>query len=110
MRNIFDSARIGGDVLPHAAVSAGGRPDKAAILIDQIDRQAIDFQLGQIRAGRGAGQPAAQLLLIENIVQAVKAFEVLNRLEHFPVGRRVDLRTDLLRGAVRHHQIGPLLL
>ena len=35
---------------------------------------------------------------------------MLNGLEHFAVGRRFDLRTDLLRGAVRHHQIGPLLL
>ena len=37
MWNIFDGARISGDVFPHATVSAGGRPDKAAFLIDQID-------------------------------------------------------------------------
>ena len=105
VRDVGDGAGVGGDVLPHPAVAAGRRADEAAVFVDQVDGQAVDLQLGQVGARRGARQPVAQFRFVEDVVQAVQALQVLHRFEGDAVGRRVDAGADLLRRAVRHGEL-----
>ena len=110
MRDVGDGAGVGGDVLADAAVAPSRRPDQAALFVYEIDGQAVDLEFRQIRRRRGAGQPVPQLGLVEDVVQAVQALEVLDRLEGHPVGGRVHAGADLLSGAVRHGELRVLRL
>jgi hypothetical protein len=45
VRDVPDRARVGGDVFPLSAVATGGGRDKAAALVSQTQREAVDFGL-----------------------------------------------------------------
>ena len=44
-----DRLHVGRDVLAGAPVAAGQRPDQAALLVEQVDRQPVDLELAQQR-------------------------------------------------------------
>src|SRR5699024_9238184 len=48
LRDAVDLQRVDGDVLAGAAVAAGGRGDQLAVLVAEVDRQAVDLQLGEV--------------------------------------------------------------
>ncbi len=52
VRHRVDGLHVGGDVLAGAAVAAGERPDQPTVLVEQVDRQAVDLELAQQRRRR----------------------------------------------------------
>ena len=95
---------------PVRAVAAGQRPDQPALLVEQVDREAVDLELAQ-QVGRldaVAGQPGVpglELLVGERVVEALHPLQVVDRGE---LGR--DRAADLLGRRVRGPQLGELLL
>ena len=80
VRNILDYACIGSDLLAHRAVATSSSGSQAPIAINQVDRQTIDLQLGEIGLSRGSIQPILHLASTKDIVQAHHALKVLNIL------------------------------
>ena len=99
MRNILDYAGIGSDLLAHRAVATSSSGGQAPIAINQVDRQAINLQLGEIGLSRCSIQPILHLASAKNIVQAHHALKVLNIL----AGARGS--THLLGGRIRHGKL-----
>ena len=64
--DLADGAHVGGDVLAGAPVAAGGAADQPALLVGQVDRQAVDLELaeelhraaGVALGALGPGRPA----------------------------------------------------
>ena len=52
----FHGAEVGGDVLAFGAVAAGGAADETAVLIGQVDRQAVDLRFGDEHQRFGAAE------------------------------------------------------
>ena len=48
VRDALDRADVVGDVLAGAAVAAGRGPHQPAVLVEQVDGQAVDLQLAQV--------------------------------------------------------------
>jgi hypothetical protein len=105
LRYLPDRADVGGHLLAGPAVAPGGRPDQPAVLVGEVDREAVDLGLAQVghRAARVALdplRPAGQVVQVEHVVQAEHPLGVLDRGEQrrirptHPLGRR-------LRGAQR---------
>ena len=99
VRNILDYACIGSDILAHRAVATSRSGGQAPITINQVDRQAIDLELGEVGLGRGSIQPFLHLASAKNIVQAHHALKVLDIF--------ADARgsTHLLGGRIRHGEL-----
>ena len=87
----LDGGDVGGDVLPHPPVAAGGRLHETAVLVEQRDGDAVDLQLAHVvdrvvvRSGTEAAlQPLAprqQLLGREGVVERHHRLAVLDRRE-----------------------------
>ncbi len=115
VRDLGDRADVGRDVLARTAVTAGRGAGQPALLVRQVDREAVDLQLAQeVVAGalRVAAQlrrdplgPGRQLLVVEGVVQREHPLAVRDLGELGLV-----LPGDLLRGRVRGAQLGVLLL
>jgi hypothetical protein len=95
------------DVLSGRAVAPGRCAHQDAAAVDQRDRQAVDLQLAQVRAGPevrcqplGPRRPGVKFLGRERVVQAEQPLQVLDRSE---VGG--DQVADLLRRRVRRAQL-----
>ena len=112
VRDVLDRLDVVGDVLAGAAVAAGERPHQAAVLVEQVDGEAVDLQLaevvevGAVGVARDARRPGGQLLGAEAVVEAQHPLEVVDGTE---VGRE-DRPADLLGRAVRCPQGGVGLL
>ena len=111
VRYAVDRAHVVGDVLPGAPVPPGQRPREAAVLVEQVDRETVDLELGEeVEAGAGvAGHPlgpGGELLVGEGVVKAEHPLQVVDRGE---VGRERGA-AHLLRRAVRGAQRGVRLL
>ena len=110
VRDRVDRLDVGRDVLAGAAVAAGQRADQSAVLVEQVDGQAVDLELAEVCrvvdavAGQPRG-PALELVVGEGVVEALHPLEVVDRRE-----LRGDRATDLLRRAVGGAQVGHLLL
>ncbi len=108
--NVVDRAGVEGDVLPGTPVAAGGRADEFAVLVDEAERHAVDLHLAQIVGvgaglGLGAREPRAQFVLVEDVVEAEHAFEMLDGTE---LGG--EAAADQLGGRIRRAEFGVLLL
>ena len=80
MRNILDNTSISSDFLAHRAVATSSSGSQVPIAIDQVDRQTINLELGEIGLSRGSIQPILHLASTKDIVQAHHALKVLNIL------------------------------
>nr|BFE72848.1 hypothetical protein GCM10020092_061490 [Actinoplanes digitatis] len=79
-----DQAGLGGDVLVGPAVAAGGEPPQPAVDVAGRDRHAVDLRLDRV-AVHGvaedpveAGRPGAQLVGVEDVVEAEHRGAVLD--------------------------------
>ena len=110
MGDALDGAHVQRDVLTGAAVPACRGPHQDAVLVGEVDGQAVDLQLAQVVQVRGAGgvpgalEPGGQLLGGEDVVEAEHPLGVVHRIE----ARLEDRRPDLLGGALRGAQAGVL--
>lgn len=111
VRDLGDRPDVGGDVLAGAAVAAGGRPGQAAVLVGEVDGEAVDLELAQEVVVGGADVlgdpvgPGGQLLVVEGVVEGEHAFAVDHGGELRAVGPG-----DLLGRGVRGAQRRVLLL
>ena len=112
VRDALDGLDVVGDVLTGTPVAAGQGPGQPAVLVEQVDREAVDLQLAQVVvvgrvgvAGRPRG-PGGQLLGREAVVEAEHPLEVVDGLELGRERRPSDQLGRALRGAQR----GVLLL
>ena len=75
LRDRGDGSRVGGDVFADVAVASGRGAHEAAVLVQEVDGQAVDLDLGRHlevgdTGGLGhAGLPAGELLEGEHIVE-----------------------------------------
>jgi hypothetical protein len=74
---------LGGDVLTGVPVATGGAADQAALLVGQVDRQAVDLELAEelhrpARVPHRTLGPPGQLILVEDIVEREHALGVLH--------------------------------
>ncbi len=110
VRDSFNGTDVESDVLPGPAVTSGQGLHQPALLVEQIDRQAIDLQLAQVvqvgtdRLLQPLG-PGPQFVQAEHVVQAEHSLQMVNRIE---VGG--ERAADLLAGRVRGAQGGELFL
>ncbi len=80
--DVGDRTDVGGDVLAGAAVAAGGGAGESAVLIGEVDREAVHLQLAQEVVGHAlqltgdAVGPLPQLLVVEGVVQREHALAV----------------------------------
>ena len=104
LRDAGDGAHVVGDVLAGGAVTAGCRAHEGAVAVKQVHGQAVDLQLGEPARGGagkvadallGLGQPGAQLLEGEDVLEGVHAFQVGDGREGFD-----GFAADLLGGRV----------
>lgn len=84
--DLGEPERVLGDDLAHPAVATGRGRCQHAVLVPQIDREAVDLQFGQpIDVPPGGGprllRPIAQLLDGEDVVEAEHPLGVLDRRE-----------------------------
>ena len=114
LRDARNGAHIVGDVFAGGAVTAGCRAHKGAVAVEQVHRQAVNFQLGQplrCAAGEvldvlfGLGQPGAQLLEGEDVLEGVHALQVGDGRESFD-----GFAADFLGGRVVGDQVRVLRL
>src|SRR5207253_1566103 len=61
LRDAPDRADVGGDVLPHVAVAAGGPAGQPPALVDQRDRHPVDLRLADV--GRLPPEPLLHALV-----------------------------------------------
>ena len=70
-----DRADVRCNILAGRAVASGRGPDQHSVLVDEVDRQAVDLEFAQERAGAAEalspGVPAVKFFGGESIVQAV---------------------------------------
>ena len=99
MRDRFDRAHVGGDVLALEAVAARRRPDELAVLVAQVAGEAVDLRLGGHgerridREAKKAPHPRAKfldLLVSENVAERKHRHGVPD-LGEFLRRRRADL-------------------
>ena len=92
LRDAGDGAHVVGDVLAGGAVTAGCGAHEGAVAVKQVHGQAVDLQLGEPARGGagkvadallGLGQPGAQLLEGEDVLEGVHAFQVGDGRESF---------------------------
>ena len=104
LRDARNGAHVVGDVFAGGAVAAGCRTYEGAVAVEQVHRQAVDFQLGQpLRCATGEvadallglGQPGAQLLEGEDVLEGVHALQVGDGRESFD-----GFTADFLSGRV----------
>ena len=104
LRDARNGAHVVGDVFTGGAVTAGCRAHEGAVAVEQIHRQTVNLQLGQpLRCATGKvpgvlfslGQPAAQLLEGEDVLEGVHALQVGDGREGFD-----GFTTDFLGGRV----------
>jgi hypothetical protein len=87
VRDLRDRPDVGGDVLAGAAVAAGGRTGETAVLIGEVDREAVDLELAQqVVVGRAhllgdALGPGGEFHVAEGVVQGEHAGAVLDGRE-----------------------------
>ena len=94
------------------AVAAGGRAGETAMLVGEVDRQAVDLELAQVACGPApqcpvdAGGPVVEFLAGEGVVEAVHALGVDDLGEQFGV----DAAAHMLGRRVGAAQLGEALL
>ena len=81
-----DGLDVRRDVLAGAAVTAGERPDQAALLVEQVDGQPVDLELAEQRrlldaVARQSGVPGGELVAGERVVEALHPLQVVDRRE-----------------------------
>jgi hypothetical protein len=106
-RERADRPQIDGNILADCAVSACGAPHKSPGLVDQFDRQAVEFRLGGIDNLLGfqltlhAGVERADIVLVGNRVETQHRFLVRDLGEF-----RQRRRTDALGRRIAGDQVG----
>ena len=111
VRDRGDRARVGSDVLADVAVAAGGGAHEAAVLVQEVDGQAVDLDLGgHLKVGDAgglghAGLPPGELLEGEHIVERHHLGEVADLGE-----AGVDAAAHAHRGRVGTAQLRVALL
>ena len=110
VRDRVDRLDVGRDVLARAPVASGQRTDQAALLVEQVDGEAVDLELAEVRRVDDAvapqpRRPGLELLVGEGVVEALHPLEVVDRGELG--GHRA---TDLLGRRVGRAQVGDLVL
>ena len=114
LRDARNGAHIVGDIFAGGTVAAGCRAYEGAVAVEQVYRQAVNFQLGQpLRCATGEvadallglGQPGAQLLEGEDVLEGVHALQVGDGRESFD-----GFAADFLGGRVVGDQVRVLRL
>ena len=111
LRDRRDGSRVGGDVFTDVAVASGGGAHEAAVLIEEVDREAIDLDLGRHLEVRNAGRldhagfPPGELLEGEDVVEGHHLGEVADLGE-----AGVDAAAHAHRGRVGSAQLRVALL
>ena len=111
LRDRRDRARVGGDVLADVAVASGRGAHEAAVLVEEVDREAIDLDLGchlQVVDARGfghSGLPPGELFQGEYVVERHHLGEVADFGE-----AGVDAAAHAHRGRVSSAQLRVALL
>jgi hypothetical protein len=104
-----DRGDVGGDVLPHASIAAGGGLHEAAVGVGEAHGEAVDLRLAHEGDAVGAqpaldaGAPRQQLVDVEGVVEAQQGDAVGDRREQRRRGG-----ADELGGRVRDDQLGEL--
>ena len=107
VRDALDGLDVVGDVLARTPVTAGQGPGQPAVLVEQVDGEAVDLQLAEVVVRAGVGVtggprgPGGQLLGREAVVEAEHPLEVVDRLELGRERRPADQLGRALRGAQR---------
>ena len=107
-----NAADVRRHILAAAAVAARRGLHEPALLVDQRDREAVDLWFGHpgerlaVEQPRGAAVPLAQLIGVECVAQTEHRQRMLDHRER----GLLDLRADLLGGAVGGHELGEALL
>ena len=102
-RDTRDGARVEGDVLSRATVSTGEGTGESSLLVEQVDREAIDLEFTQVVAFGAAGLtldapgPRPHVVGIEGVVEAEHPLAVVDGRE---LGRE-DRPAHDLGGALR---------
>ncbi len=105
LRDVFERADIGGDVLAFRTVATGGGGDEFAALVAQRHRQPVDFRLGgkidlvvlQLENPFDAADEIEHVLFSEGVVQRQHRHRVADFLEA-PRGCRAYLLRRRVRG------------
>ena len=110
-RDRLDRPEVRRHVLAAIAVAAGRPADERAVLVDQVDREAVDLRLGDVLDIRRAEAfadvlvPLLERLVRRHLLKRAHRARVLDLLEL--VRRR---RADALRGRVRGDELGVRVL
>ena len=86
-RDDVDGADVRGHVLAGTSVAARRCPDEPATLVDQVDRDTVDLELGNVgRLGVAdlaldASRPRDKLVIGEDVVEAHHPLEMIDRRE-----------------------------
>src|SRR5690606_22060417 len=112
VRDGIDELGVVGDVLADAAVAARGQRGQPSVPVDDVDREAVDLGLAQVpRTGADLAldpaRPLGEIVVMERVVEAEQAFEVLDRRpRRLAAAGLGDRSTDLLRGRIGRSQRG----
>ena len=111
LRDRGDGSRVGGDVFADVAVASGRGAHEATVLVQEVDGQAVDLDLGRHlevgdAGGLGhAGLPAGEFLEGEHVVEG----HHLGEVAHFGEPG-VDAAAHAHRGRIRSTQLRVALL
>ena len=117
-RDRANCTQVGGDVLAHASVAAGGTAHEDAVPIEKRHRQSVDLELAHevevVAAGAlQTAQPRSQLVGGKNVVERQHGRRVLDGRKQLGTlaahalgwaGRRDQIRESLLECAQLEHQ------
>ena len=81
MRHILDDLSVFGHIFADAPIAAGGSAFQHPVTIHEGQRQAVNLEFGHVLWGVDPLQPLVELFLVEYVIEAEHAFQVLHILE-----------------------------
>ena len=81
MRHVLDNLGVFGHVFTDAPIAAGGGAFQHSVAVHEGQRQAVNLEFGHVLRGVDPLQPLVEFFLVEYVIEAEHAFQVLHILE-----------------------------
>ena len=81
MRHVLDDLGVFGHVFTDAPIAAESGAFQHPVTVHEGQRQAVDLEFGHVLRGIDPLQPLVELFLVEYVIEAEHAFQVLHFLK-----------------------------
>jgi hypothetical protein len=81
VRHVLDDLSVFGHVFADASIAAGSGAFQHPITVHEGQRQPVDLKFGHVLWGVDPLQPLVEFFLVEYVIEAEHAFQVLHVLE-----------------------------